>query len=107
MKYLKVSLLFLFAAAIIVPFGFTRSVEGQAASEAPTHDMNATTPSTTVSDVFNQIDYDGDGDSDALGDCDVKFSDKGWCQCLDDSRSDVDARFSGQACRQFSCERSC
>jgi CxxC motif-containing protein (DUF1111 family) len=65
MKYLKISVLFVFAAALVVPFAYTRSVEGQAASEAPTHDMNATTPSSTVSDVFNQVDYDGDGDSDA------------------------------------------
>jgi CxxC motif-containing protein (DUF1111 family) len=65
MRYLKISVFFLFAAALVLPFAFTSSVEGQAAVEAPTHDMNAITPSNTESDVFNQVDFDGDGDSDA------------------------------------------
>ncbi|HEV8486547.1 MAG TPA: hypothetical protein VGV87_23580, partial [Blastocatellia bacterium] len=41
MKFLKISLLFLFAAALVVPFAFTRSVEGQAATEALTTAMDA------------------------------------------------------------------
>src|SRR5438309_12127286 len=35
MKTLKISVLLLFAAALVVPFSFTSSVEGQAATEAP------------------------------------------------------------------------
>src|SRR5712692_6283433 len=35
MKTLKISALLLFAAALVLPFAFTRSVEGQAATEAP------------------------------------------------------------------------
>ena len=35
MRTLKVSVLFLFAAGLVLPFAFTSSVEGQAASEAP------------------------------------------------------------------------
>lgn len=41
MKFLKISLVFLFAAALIVPFAITRSVEGQAATEALTTAMDA------------------------------------------------------------------
>ncbi|HVG22002.1 MAG TPA: di-heme oxidoredictase family protein [Blastocatellia bacterium] len=43
MKYLKISVLLLFAAALISPFAFTSSVEGQAATEALTTDMDART----------------------------------------------------------------
>jgi CxxC motif-containing protein (DUF1111 family) len=48
MKFLKISVLFLFAAAIAFPFAFTGSVEGQAATEALTTDMDAKTD-----DLFN------------------------------------------------------
>jgi len=48
MKFLKISVLFLFAAALVIPFAFTRSVEGQAATEAATTDMNNLTD-----DLFN------------------------------------------------------
>lgn len=65
MRKLKLFAIAFFAAGLVVPFTFTSSVEGQGPAEAPTHDMNATTPSSIVSDVFNQVDYDGDGDSDA------------------------------------------
>jgi CxxC motif-containing protein (DUF1111 family) len=43
MKYLKISVLLLFAAALISPFAFTSSVEGQSATEALTTDMDART----------------------------------------------------------------
>jgi CxxC motif-containing protein (DUF1111 family) len=43
MKYLKISVLLLFAAALISPFAFTSTVEGQAAVEALTTDMDART----------------------------------------------------------------
>ncbi|HEY3137877.1 MAG TPA: di-heme oxidoredictase family protein [Blastocatellia bacterium] len=36
MRILKISALLLFAAALVMPFAFTSSVEGQAATEAPT-----------------------------------------------------------------------
>ena len=60
MKFLKISVLFLFAAAIIAPFAFTSSVEGQAAVEALTNDMNSLT-----NDLYIGVDFDGDGDIDA------------------------------------------
>jgi CxxC motif-containing protein (DUF1111 family) len=41
MKFLKLSVLFLFAAALALPFAFTASVEGQAATEALTTQMDA------------------------------------------------------------------
>lgn len=50
MKCLKISVLFLFAAALVLPFAFTSSVEGQAAVEALTTDMNAQTD-----DLFNNF----------------------------------------------------
>src|SRR5215212_7612218 len=43
MKYLKISVLLLFAAVLISPFAFTSTVEGQAATEALTTDMDART----------------------------------------------------------------
>src|SRR6266849_11060732 len=35
MRILKISVLLLFAAALVLPFAFTRTVEGQGATEAP------------------------------------------------------------------------
>jgi CxxC motif-containing protein (DUF1111 family) len=43
MRYLKISILVLFAAVLISPFAFTGTVEGQAATEALTTDMDART----------------------------------------------------------------
>ncbi|HKQ05883.1 MAG TPA: di-heme oxidoredictase family protein [Blastocatellia bacterium] len=43
MKHLKVVVLLLFLAAVVSPLMFSRSVEGQAATEAPTTDMDART----------------------------------------------------------------
>jgi CxxC motif-containing protein (DUF1111 family) len=48
MKYLKLSVLFLFATAIISPLAFISTVESQAPVEAPATDMNART-----ADLFN------------------------------------------------------
>src|SRR5215210_4936783 len=48
MKYLKISVLLLFAALLISPFAFTSTVEGQAATEALTTDMDARSD-----DLFN------------------------------------------------------
>jgi len=52
MKFLKLSLLFLFAAALVVPFTFTSSVEGQAATEALATQMDARLADT---DLFNGL----------------------------------------------------
>src|SRR6185503_7644452 len=41
MKTLKISALLLFAAALVLPFTYTSSVEGQAATNAPTTAMDA------------------------------------------------------------------
>ena len=61
MKFLKIFLVFLFAAALVVPFSLTSSVEGQAATEAPTNDANALTDDLFVADGF---DYNGNGTAD-------------------------------------------
>jgi CxxC motif-containing protein (DUF1111 family) len=50
MKLLKISVLLLFAAALVLPFAPTSSVEGQAAQEALTTDMDAKTD-----DLFNNF----------------------------------------------------
>ena len=52
MKVLKISVLLLFAAALVLPFAFTRTVEGQAASEALTTQMDAR---LSDSDLFNNL----------------------------------------------------
>src|SRR5262249_54923541 len=43
MKCLKTLFLVLFAAALVTPFALTSKVEGQAATEAPTQDLNQLT----------------------------------------------------------------
>ena len=63
MKYLKISLLFLFAAAIVMPFAFNGSVEGQAATDAPTVDLNAfNREDLTPGFLYNGMDYVGQAD---------------------------------------------
>src|SRR6185436_9750249 len=57
MRFLKFSVLLLFAAVLVLPFGFTRSVEGQAASEALATQMDARLPDT---DLFNNFGPLGD-----------------------------------------------
>ena len=52
MRSLKISVLFLFAAALVLPFTFTSSVEGQSATEALTTQMDARQPDT---DLFNNL----------------------------------------------------
>jgi CxxC motif-containing protein (DUF1111 family) len=82
MKYLKISVLVLFAAVFVSSFTLTSSVEGQAATEAPTHDMNALTPTADpLHDVFNgavtlenfdaaREEFEGvEGVADGLGPC--------------------------------------
>jgi CxxC motif-containing protein (DUF1111 family) len=76
MRYLKLSLILVFAAVLVCPFAFTTSVEGQGVTEAPTHDMNTATP-----DLNNGFSTDGDfaaaqeefsgveGIADGLGPC--------------------------------------
>ena len=50
MRILKISVLLLFAAALVLPFTFTSSVEGQAATEALTTQMDAR---ISDSDLYN------------------------------------------------------
>ena len=50
MKLVKVFALLFFAAALVLPFALSSSVEGQAATEAPTTAMDARQPDT---DLFN------------------------------------------------------
>jgi CxxC motif-containing protein (DUF1111 family) len=52
MKLLKISVLLLFAAALVLPFAFTRSVEGQAATNALATQMDARLADT---DLFNNF----------------------------------------------------
>jgi CxxC motif-containing protein (DUF1111 family) len=56
MKTLKISVLLLFAAALVVPFSFTSSVEGQAATEAPRGFDNQTNDVTFVSQATHDAD---------------------------------------------------
>lgn len=50
MRILKISVLLLFAAALVLPFTFTSTVEGQSATEAPATQMDARLADT---DLFN------------------------------------------------------
>jgi CxxC motif-containing protein (DUF1111 family) len=52
MRMLKISVLLLFAAALVLPFAVTRSVEGQAATEALVTQMDARLADT---DLFNNF----------------------------------------------------
>ena len=54
MRILKISALLLFAAALVMPFAFTSSVESQAATEAPTG------MDTLTNGFVNQATHDGD-----------------------------------------------
>ena len=58
MRYLKFLVVFLFATAVALPFAFTSSVEGQAASEAPGTDLDQRTE-----DLYNNIIYPGEPDN--------------------------------------------
>ena len=58
MRYLKLSLALLFGLAVVLPFAFTSSVEGQAASEAPGTDLDQHTE-----DLYNNIIYPGEPDN--------------------------------------------
>src|SRR2546423_15610698 len=72
MKYLKVVVLLLFIAAVISPFAFTRSVEGQGPAEALTTDMDGRTDDLdnglgdhatflTNKSTFEEVEDVGDG----------------------------------------------
>jgi len=56
MKILKVFVVLLFAAALVVPFSLTSSVEGQAATEAPRGFDNQTIDATFVSQATHDAD---------------------------------------------------
>jgi len=57
MRILKISVLLLFAAALVLPFTFTSTVEGQAATSAPVTQMDARLDD---SDLFNGFGVLGD-----------------------------------------------
>jgi len=72
MKHLKVMVLLVFVAAVVSPWMFTRSVEGQGPTEAPTTDMDArtddlnnglSTPADFVANktTFEEVEDLGDG----------------------------------------------
>src|SRR4030095_10304297 len=67
MKTLKISALLLFAAALILPFAMTSSVEGQAATEALTTQMDARQPDSTLYNGF--ITRNGGGLGTAPDEC--------------------------------------
>jgi len=52
MRIVKISALLLFAAALVLPFAITSSVEGQSATNAPVTQMDARLPDT---DLFNGL----------------------------------------------------
>src|SRR2546428_8434181 len=54
MKILKISVMLLFAATLVLPFAFTRTVEGQSATEAPTG------MDTLTNGFVDQATHDGD-----------------------------------------------
>src|SRR5215471_6218919 len=68
MRVIKVCVLAVFAAVLVSPFAVTRSVEGQAATEAPadfdTFNSNGFTDNTTFAadkDVFEEVEGTGNG----------------------------------------------
>src|SRR5689334_10234431 len=72
MKHLKIMVLLIFVAAVVSPWMFTRSVEGQGPTEAPTTDMDArtddlnnglSTPADFVANLttFEEVEDIGDG----------------------------------------------
>ncbi|HMG36565.1 MAG TPA: di-heme oxidoredictase family protein [Blastocatellia bacterium] len=76
MKCLKILFLVLFAAALVSPFALTSKVEGQAATEAPTTDLNQLTDdlnngfvSPTEFDVVKGAFEEVDGIPEGLGPC--------------------------------------
>jgi len=67
MRILKISVLLLFAAALVLPFTYTSSVEGQAATEAPTTQMDAR---QSAADLYNGfVTRDGGGLGTAPDEC--------------------------------------
>src|SRR5215813_1316359 len=75
MTHLKMLVLLLFVAALVSPFAFTRSVEGQAPTEAPTTDMDSRTDD--LNNGFKAATFDANKDTfsevenlaDGLGPC--------------------------------------
>ncbi|MFL6275332.1 MAG: di-heme oxidoredictase family protein [Blastocatellia bacterium] len=61
MKHLKVVVLLLFLAAVVSPLMFSRSVEGQAATEAPTTDMDGRT--NDLNNGFDAANFDANRDT--------------------------------------------
>jgi len=67
MRILKIFVLLIFAAALVLPFTYTSSVEGQAATEAPTTQMDARQPDSALYNGF--ITRDGGGLGTAPDEC--------------------------------------
>jgi mono/diheme cytochrome c family protein len=67
MRILKISVLLMFAAALVLPFTYTSSVEGQAATEAPTTAMDARQSAANLYNGF--ITRDGGGLGTAPDEC--------------------------------------
>jgi CxxC motif-containing protein (DUF1111 family) len=68
MRILKIFVLLIFAAALVLPFTYTSSVEGQAATEAPTTQMDARQSDANLYNGF--ITRDGGGLGNAVDECD-------------------------------------
>lgn len=67
MRILKIFVLLIFAAALVLPFTYTSSVEGQAATEALTTQMDARQSDATLYNNF--ITRDGGGLGNAVDEC--------------------------------------
>ncbi|HKA23099.1 MAG TPA: di-heme oxidoredictase family protein [Blastocatellia bacterium] len=67
MRILKIFVLLIFAAALVLPFTYTSSVEGQAATEAPTTEMDARQSDATLYNGF--ITRDNGGLGNAVNEC--------------------------------------
>src|SRR4030095_3485120 len=67
MRILKISVLLMFAAALVLPFTYTSSVEGQAATEAQTTAMDARQSAANLDNGF--ITRDGGGLGTAPDEC--------------------------------------
>lgn len=84
MRYLKFSVLLLFAAVLVLPFIHTRSVEGQAITEALTTDMDARTD-----DLFN-----GNGTVADFEEAKIEFSG------VEEIADGVGPVYNAQSCRE-------
>src|SRR5215831_16112846 len=78
MKLVKIAMLVVFAIALISPFALTRSVEGQAATEAPT----------------------GFGETNGFTDATTFASDRNTFDEVDDAAAGLGPTYNAQSCRE-------